>query len=68
MFWALFALGSAKHTDLEPFHATFTQTMGTLLYGVFHIATLIILLNMLIAMMAKSYERILVFFARLNYY
>jgi hypothetical protein len=61
MFWAMFALGAPNHVNLGPvFFVPFTETMGFLFYGLFHIATLIILLNMLIAMMAKSYERILV--------
>ena len=34
------------------------QVIGNFIYGAFHIATVILLINMLIAMITKSYERI----------
>ena len=45
---------------LDPFQNKLTENFGFLLYGSFHIASIVILLNMLIAMMTKSYENILV--------
>jgi hypothetical protein len=45
---------------LSPFDNSLTVFFGFMIYGAFHIASIIVLLNMLIAMMAKSYEDILV--------
>jgi hypothetical protein len=39
------------------------QSIGGFLFGAFHIVTIVMLINMLIAMMTKSYERI-----RVSYY
>ena len=61
IFWAIFGLGSGTNVLINPFNNPLTVFFGFMLYGAFHIASIIVLLNMLIAMMAKSYEDILVF-------
>jgi hypothetical protein len=56
-FSAVFGLDTGFEGQLSP-QAIVSQTIGSLLYGSFHIVTVILLINMLIAMMTKSYERI----------
>ena len=60
IFWALFGLGNQSDTDLSPFNNSLTENYGQIIYGSYHITAIIILLNMLIASMTQSYERILV--------
>lgn len=60
MFWALFGLGDPAKVSLAPYENQLTETFGLLLYGAYHIASIIVLLNMLIASMTQSYERVLV--------
>jgi transient receptor potential cation channel subfamily C member 4 len=60
MFWSLFGLGDDNKVLLAPFRNSLTETFGTFLYGCYHIASIIVLLNMLIASMTQSFERILV--------
>ena len=42
--------------ELEPFGHFFTETVGYWIFGVYNITTVIVLLNMLIAMMSRSFE------------
>lgn len=60
VFWAIFGLGDSQNVLLEPFNNNLTLYFGYFLYGIWHVLSIIVLLNMLIAMMAKSYEDILV--------
>ena len=62
IFWSIFGLGDQNSIKLDPFKNSLTEGFGFILYGTFHIASIIVLLNMLIAMMTKSYEDILVNF------
>ena len=58
VFWSLFGLSEKEGVKLGNYQNTFTETVGYLIYGAFNIASVIVLLNMLIAMMSKSYETI----------
>ena len=58
VFWSLFGLAEKDGVRLEDYNKRFTETIGYLIYGAFNIASVIVLLNMLIAMMSKSYETI----------
>lgn len=58
VFWSLFGLAEKEGVQLEDFNKQFTEVVGYLIYGAFNIASVIVLLNMLIAMMSKSYETI----------
>ncbi|CAF1556535.1 unnamed protein product [Rotaria magnacalcarata] len=58
VFWSLFGLAEKEGVELKGFNKHFTETVGYLIYGAFSIANVIVLLNMLIAMMSKSYETI----------
>ncbi len=66
---ALFGLGQPKdyklvdkndRGDEANFNSELTEEFGFVLYGFYHLASIIILLNMLIASMTQSYEKILV--------
>lgn len=58
VFWSLFGLAEKLGVKLEDYNKRFTETIGYFIYGAFNIASVIVLLNMLIAMMSKSYETI----------
>lgn len=58
VFWSLFGLAEKGGVLLEDYNKRFTELIGYLMYGAFNIASVIVLLNMLIAMMSKSYETI----------
>lgn len=60
MFWSLFGLGDPKNLSLTPYENPLTEILGELLYGMYHWASIIVLLNMLVASMTQSYEKILV--------
>lgn len=53
LFWTLFALISLVVLEIE---LRFIEGFGKLLFGLYHIAGRILFLNMLIAMMSKSYN------------
>ncbi|CAF0736641.1 unnamed protein product [Rotaria sordida] len=58
VFWSLFGLAEKAGVELTNYNKRFTEIVGYLIYGAFNIANVIVLLNMLIAMMSKSYETI----------
>jgi hypothetical protein len=58
VFWSLFGLAEKEGVKLEEYDNRFTENVGYVIYGAFNIASVIVLLNMLIAMMSKSYETI----------
>lgn len=61
MFLALFGLGNLDDTAFEEYEsATITENLCFILYSGYRVATIIFLLNMLIASMTQSYERIFV--------
>lgn len=59
-FWSLFGLGSPDYIKIDDFRNQLTENFGTILYGSYHITAIIVLLNMLVASMTQSFERILV--------
>jgi transient receptor potential cation channel subfamily C protein 4 len=61
-FWALFGLGNPDYVLINDFRNQLTENFGTILYGSYHIAAIIVLLNMLVASMTQSFEKILVCF------
>nr|XP_022328099.1 short transient receptor potential channel 3-like [Crassostrea virginica]XP_022328100.1 short transient receptor potential channel 3-like [Crassostrea virginica] len=58
VFWSLFSLGEPTAVELGAFNHYFTQNVGYWIFGAYNIATVIVLLNMLIAMMSRSFEKI----------
>ncbi|XP_058489682.1 short transient receptor potential channel 4-like [Solea solea] len=57
LFWSLFGLISLYVTNVEPQHE-FTEFVGTTMFGTYNVISLVVLLNMLIAMMNNSYQHI----------
>ena len=60
IFWSMFGLGNPEDVELAPFDNLVTVWFGRFIYGIYHVCCIIILLNMLIASMTQSYEKILV--------
>ncbi|XP_076803520.1 short transient receptor potential channel 4-like isoform X2 [Clavelina lepadiformis] len=54
LFWTLFGYVDPYQIALE--QQTFVQVVGIALLAIYHVIAIIIILNMLIAMMSKSYE------------
>ncbi|XP_076729474.1 short transient receptor potential channel 4b isoform X2 [Maylandia zebra] len=57
LFWSIFGLINLYVTNVEPDH-TFTEFVGSTMFGTYNIISLVVLLNMLIAMMNNSYQHI----------
>ncbi|XP_027136055.1 short transient receptor potential channel 4b isoform X2 [Larimichthys crocea] len=57
LFWSVFGLISLYVTNVEPNHE-FTEFVGSTMFGTYNVISLVVLLNMLIAMMNNSYQHI----------
>ncbi|CAG6000264.1 unnamed protein product [Menidia menidia] len=57
LFWSIFGLISLYVTNVKPHHQ-FTEFVGSTMFGTYNIISLVVLLNMLIAMMNNSYQHI----------
>ncbi|XP_068440778.1 short transient receptor potential channel 4b isoform X2 [Clinocottus analis] len=57
LFWSVFGLISLHVTNVEPRHE-FTEFVGSTMFGTYNVISLVVLLNMLIAMMNNSYQHI----------
>ncbi|XP_051542080.1 short transient receptor potential channel 4-like isoform X2 [Myxocyprinus asiaticus] len=57
LFWSIFGLISLYVTNVGPDHQ-FTEFVGATMFGTYNIISLVVLLNMLIAMMNNSYQHI----------
>ncbi|KAL4235161.1 anthranilate synthase component II [Mactra antiquata] len=58
VFWSLFGRGEPTAVEVEEFGHKFTETVGYWIFGSYNFCTVIVLLNMLIAMMSRSFELI----------
>nr|XP_034338793.1 short transient receptor potential channel 3-like isoform X1 [Crassostrea gigas] len=58
VFWSLFGRGDATIVELDEFEHIFTQYVGYWIFGAYNWCSVIVLLNMLIAMMSRSFELI----------
>uniref|UniRef100_A0AAX7TAW9 Transient receptor ion channel domain-containing protein n=1 Tax=Astatotilapia calliptera TaxID=8154 RepID=A0AAX7TAW9_ASTCA len=57
LFWSIFGLISLYVTNVDADHQ-FTEFVGANMFGAYNIISLVVLLNMLIAMMNNSYQHI----------
>ncbi|XP_034034175.1 short transient receptor potential channel 4-like [Thalassophryne amazonica] len=57
LFWSIFGLISLYVTNVDADHQ-FTEFVGATMFGSYNIISLVVLLNMLIAMMNNSYQHI----------
>ncbi|XP_054708929.1 transient-receptor-potential-like protein [Uloborus diversus] len=55
LFWSLFGISSPKSTDLVE-DDFFIETVGQGLFMSYHVTAIVVLINMLIAMMTKSFQ------------
>ncbi|GIY56495.1 hypothetical protein CEXT_682051 [Caerostris extrusa] len=55
LFWSLFGISSPKSTDLVE-DDFFIETVGQGLFMSYHVTAIVVLINMLIAMMTKSFK------------
>lgn len=60
VFWSLFGRGEPGAVQLGEYNHTLTQDIGYFIYGSYNIAMVTVLLNMLIAMMTRSFTNIAV--------
>ncbi|KAI8790073.1 short transient receptor potential channel 3 [Biomphalaria glabrata] len=58
VFWAMFGRGEPDAVKLGGYNNTFTADIGYFIYGMYNIAMVTVLLNMLIAMMTRSFDLI----------
>lgn len=59
LFWSIFGLINLYVTNVKADHK-FTEFVGATMFGTYNIISLVVLLNMLIAMMNNSYQHIAV--------
>uniref|UniRef100_A0A672QR55 Short transient receptor potential channel 4-like n=1 Tax=Sinocyclocheilus grahami TaxID=75366 RepID=A0A672QR55_SINGR len=57
LFWSIFGLVALHVTNVDANHE-FTEFVGATMFGTYNIISLVVLLNMLIAMMNNSYQHI----------
>ncbi|XP_056417930.1 short transient receptor potential channel 4 isoform X2 [Hyla sarda] len=57
LFWSIFGLINLYVTKVQANH-TFTEFVGATMFGTYNVISLVVLLNMLIAMMNNSYQLI----------
>uniref|UniRef100_A0A4W3IG83 Transient receptor potential cation channel subfamily C member 2b n=1 Tax=Callorhinchus milii TaxID=7868 RepID=A0A4W3IG83_CALMI len=56
LFWSMFGMEEPKSVDLSQFMVA--EVVGRVLYGIFTIVMVIVLLNMLVAMITNSFQKI----------
>jgi hypothetical protein len=60
MFWSIYLIGNSEVINIEPFKNDLMLVFGYLIFALYHVINITIMINMLIAMMARSYDSILV--------
>ncbi|XP_072015775.1 short transient receptor potential channel 4-like isoform X2 [Amphiura filiformis] len=58
LFWSLFGLFDTQIVNLNDIKHTFTQSVGNVMFAIYHIIAIVVLLNVLIAMMSNTYTRV----------
>ncbi|XP_070555124.1 short transient receptor potential channel 4-like [Ptychodera flava] len=58
LFWAIFGVTKLESLNVEGRDRWFVEGVGQTLYGAYHVIGIIVLLNILIAMMTKTYTKI----------
>ena len=57
LFWSLFGITQIKDVEIVEGHDS-VERVGTMLFGAYHVAAIVVLINMLIAMMSNSFQEI----------
>lgn len=58
VFWSMFGRGDTDVVKLDQYGNKLTEDIGYIIYGAYNISMVVVLLNMLIAMMTRSYQDI----------
>lgn len=56
LFWTMFGVVNENYVDMPQF--VFAELIGRILYGIYTLVIVIVLLNMLIAMITNSFQKI----------
>ncbi|XP_035240098.1 short transient receptor potential channel 2 [Anguilla anguilla] len=56
LFWTMFGVGNQDYVDMPDF--ALAEFVGRMLYGIFTLVIVIVLLNMLVAMITNSFQKI----------
>lgn len=56
LFWTMFGVANQDYVDMPQF--VLAEFVGRILYGIFTLVIVIVLLNMLIAMITNSFQKI----------
>lgn len=56
LFWTMFGVANQDYVDMPEF--VLAEFVGRILYGIFTLVIVIVLLNMLIAMITNSFQKI----------
>lgn len=60
VFWSLFGRGEPDAVKLGDYNNSLTEDVGYIIYGMYNIVMVTVLINMLIAMMTRSFTNIAV--------
>jgi len=61
IYWAVFGLKDPRTVELgQGYQSRFTESLGYIVFAVYNWGAVIVLLNMLIAMMTRSFDKIAV--------
>ncbi len=58
LFWSLFGLIDTSIVNLNDIGHSFTQSVGNVMFAIYHVIAIVVLLNVLIAMMSNTYTRV----------
>lgn len=56
LFWTMFGMANQEYVDMHDY--ALAEFVGRIFYGIFTLLIVIVLLNMLIAMISNSFQRI----------
>ncbi len=60
IYWTVFGLRDSKSVELGHFQSRLSESVGYIVFAVYNWGAVIVLLNMLIAMMTRSFDKIAV--------
>ncbi|XP_074649406.1 short transient receptor potential channel 7-like [Tubulanus polymorphus] len=58
LFWSMFGYADGSYTSIEPFNQPVTYWAGSILFGGYHIIVVIVCVNLLIALMTRTFDAV----------
>ncbi|XP_077991558.1 short transient receptor potential channel 5-like [Glandiceps talaboti] len=58
LFWTLFGMSDIRSLDMALSDRWFTEIIANVLFALYHVLTVVVLLNILIAMMSNTYQHV----------